>query len=127
MGDTGDPLVAPEARDGLEKEQSKRPASPLPAPPAEGCLATAASAGSGLSPQPSANSGGIVEASQDNPFGQYYAQLTHQQNMLQDSVRVSAYQQAILDNMADFKVSYEYDLRRHQLLLLENSVRIKQQ
>lgn len=39
-----------------------------------------------------------------NPFDQYYAQLTHQQNMLQDSVRVSAYQRAIIENSADFKV-----------------------
>ncbi|CAM9570824.1 unnamed protein product, partial [Laminaria digitata] len=38
-----------------------------------------------------------------NPFDQYYAQLTHQQNMLQDSVRVSAYQRAIIENAADFK------------------------
>lgn len=45
------------------------------------------------------------EAPQDNvnPFDQYYAQLTHQQNMLQDSVRVSAYQRAIIDNAVDFK------------------------
>ncbi|CAM9632210.1 unnamed protein product, partial [Scytosiphon promiscuus] len=40
----------------------------------------------------------------ENPFDQYYAQLTHQQNMLQDSVRVTAYQRAILENAADFKV-----------------------
>lgn len=40
-----------------------------------------------------------------NPFDQYYAQLTHQQNMLQDSVRVSAYQRAIIENAANFKVS----------------------
>ena len=39
-----------------------------------------------------------------NPFDQYYAQLTHQQNMLQDSVRVSAYQRAIIENAANFKV-----------------------
>lgn len=44
------------------------------------------------------------EAPPDNPFDQYYAQLTHQQNMLQDSVRVSAYQRAIMDNAADIKV-----------------------
>lgn len=44
------------------------------------------------------------EVSGDNPFDQYYAQLIHQQNMLQDSVRVSAYQRAICENAADFKV-----------------------
>lgn len=49
--------------------------------------------------------GGEGEASTPrNPFDQYYAQLTHQQNMLQDSVRVSAYQRAIIENAADFKV-----------------------
>lgn len=42
--------------------------------------------------------------SKENPFDQYYSQLTHQQNMLQDSVRVTAYQRAILENAADFKV-----------------------
>lgn len=43
-------------------------------------------------------------ASKENPFDQYYSQLTHQQNMLQDSARVTAYQRAILENAADFKV-----------------------
>jgi histone-arginine methyltransferase CARM1 len=37
-----------------------------------------------------------------NPFTQYYAQLLHQGNMLQDAVRTSAYQQAMLQNTADF-------------------------
>ena len=45
------------------------------------------------------------EASVRSPFDQYYAQLTHQQNMLQDSVRVTAYQSAIINNAVDFKVS----------------------
>lgn len=45
------------------------------------------------------------EAPANNPFDQYYAQLSHQQNMLQDSVRVTAYQRAIINNVADFKVS----------------------
>lgn len=39
-----------------------------------------------------------------SPFDQYYSQLIHQQNMLQDSVRVTAYQRAICENAADFKV-----------------------
>ena len=38
-----------------------------------------------------------------NPFCNYYGQIVHQQNMLQDSVRTTAYQQAILGNAADFK------------------------
>ncbi|CAN0167666.1 unnamed protein product, partial [Discosporangium mesarthrocarpum] len=39
----------------------------------------------------------------DNPFSQYYSQLIHQQNMLQDNVRVSTYQRAISENTADFR------------------------
>uniref|UniRef100_A0A7R9U1C9 type I protein arginine methyltransferase n=1 Tax=Pinguiococcus pyrenoidosus TaxID=172671 RepID=A0A7R9U1C9_9STRA len=39
----------------------------------------------------------------DNPFTQYYAQLTHQQNMLQDATRTGTYQQAMLRNPADFQ------------------------
>lgn len=50
------------------------------------------------------NEGNNGPLPKDNPFDQYYSQLTHQQNMLQDSVRVTAYQRAILENAADFKV-----------------------
>lgn len=35
---------------------------------------------------------------QDETYFGYYAQLTHQQNMLQDSIRTATYQQAILSN-----------------------------
>lgn len=38
-----------------------------------------------------------------NPFTHYYAQLLHQGNMLADHVRTSTYQQAFLENAADFK------------------------
>lgn len=55
-------------------------------------------------PPPSASSIASKEASRENPFAQYYAQLIHQQNMLQDTVRVTAYQRAICENAADFKV-----------------------
>jgi len=37
----------------------------------------------------------------DNPFTQYYGQLTHQQNMLQDSVRTGTYQAAMLEVKAN--------------------------
>lgn len=37
-----------------------------------------------------------------NPFTQYYAQLLHQGNMLQDHVRTEAYQRAFLNNSIDF-------------------------
>jgi len=33
-----------------------------------------------------------------HPFLQYYGLLSHQQNMLQDSIRTGTYQQAILSN-----------------------------
>lgn len=39
----------------------------------------------------------------ENPFTQYYAQLLHQGNMLQDYVRTGTYQQAVFKNIADFK------------------------
>ncbi|CAM9246138.1 unnamed protein product [Choristocarpus tenellus] len=39
----------------------------------------------------------------DNPFSQYYAQLIHQQNMMQDSIRVSTYQRAICENATDLR------------------------
>lgn len=63
-----------------------------------------------------------------SPFDQYYSQLIHQQNMLQDSVRVTAYQRAICENAADFKVRmartghlfiYLVDLVRVCLVILE--------
>lgn len=38
----------------------------------------------------------------DNPFTCFYAQLFHQGNMLQDHVRTGTYQQAMLQNPADF-------------------------
>mmetsp|Transcript_19089 Transcript_19089/g.24647 ORF Transcript_19089/g.24647 Transcript_19089/m.24647 type:complete len:395 (-) Transcript_19089:255-1439(-) len=39
----------------------------------------------------------------ENPFSQYYSQLLHQQNMLQDHVRTSTYQNAILNNRSNFE------------------------
>jgi hypothetical protein len=39
-----------------------------------------------------------------NPFNQYYAQIIHQQNMLQDSVRTGIYQRAVLENADDFRL-----------------------
>jgi histone-arginine methyltransferase CARM1 len=44
----------------------------------------------------------MQDKQQLNPFTQYYAQLLHQANMLQDSVRTGTYQQAMLQNSADF-------------------------
>jgi type I protein arginine methyltransferase len=38
----------------------------------------------------------------DSSYAQYYASLVHQQNMLQDDVRTSAYHAAILSNAIDF-------------------------
>lgn len=39
----------------------------------------------------------------DNPFSQYYGMLLHQQNMLQDHVRTSTYERAMLENAGDFR------------------------
>lgn len=60
--------------------------------------------GSSSSSVPPTGNGEGAPLPKENPFDQYYSQLTHQQNMLQDSVRVTAYQKAILENAADFKV-----------------------
>lgn len=40
---------------------------------------------------------------ENNPFSQYYGMLLHQQNMLQDHVRTSTYERAMLENSADFR------------------------
>lgn len=42
-------------------------------------------------------------ADNDVSYFAYYGQLTHQQNMLQDAVRTTAYHQAITKNAIDFK------------------------
>jgi histone-arginine methyltransferase CARM1 len=43
------------------------------------------------------------EKGESHPFLQYYACLSHQQNMLQDLVRTSTYRHAMLSNGLDFK------------------------
>lgn len=43
------------------------------------------------------------EEEEQNPFSQYYGMLLHQQNMLQDRVRTSAYERAVLENAGDFR------------------------
>lgn len=78
--------TAPKTDEGVDCTQ--QPPTAPPAPPIE------VEGGGEGKPSPS----------KENPFDQYYSQLTHQQNMLQDSVRVTAYQRAILENVADFKV-----------------------
>ncbi|CAM9588973.1 unnamed protein product [Phaeothamnion confervicola] len=45
---------------------------------------------------------GASDTAAPNPFSQYYAQLTHQQNMLQDGQRTGLYRSAILENARDF-------------------------
>lgn len=79
---------------GVDSSSDGQPSAAPPAPPAQGDSDSGKDASS--------------LSSDKNPFDQYYAQLTHQQNMLQDSVRVTAYQRAISENRADFKV------RRHR-------------
>ena len=41
--------------------------------------------------------------SHNDCFAQYYGMLSHQQNMMQDLVRTSTYEKAILTNAADFE------------------------
>jgi type I protein arginine methyltransferase len=43
------------------------------------------------------------ETDEKNPFTQYYSQLLHQGNMLQDYVRTGTYRQAFLSNAPDFQ------------------------
>jgi hypothetical protein len=42
------------------------------------------------------------QSERDPTYFQYYAQLVHQQNMLQDSVRTSIYYGSIIGNPQDF-------------------------
>lgn len=44
-----------------------------------------------------------MELEEENPFIRFYAQLSHQGNMLGDYVRTGTYQQAIFRNPSDFK------------------------
>ena len=46
-----------------------------------------------------------TEDSSASQYFQFYAYLSQQQNMMQDYIRTSTYQRAILSNMDDFKVS----------------------
>jgi len=45
----------------------------------------------------------LTDAERDPSYFNYYAQLTHQQNMLEDVIRTSTYNSAILANSAYFK------------------------
>jgi type I protein arginine methyltransferase len=54
------------------------------------------------SPAPAANGRPAEDESRDQTYFGYYAQLTNQQNMLQDSVRTGTYQWAITQNKTDF-------------------------
>lgn len=83
--------VVPKRNDALAGGDQLPPPPPMLPPTGAGSKTTSA-------PRPQ-------EAPRENPFDQYYAQLIHQQNMLQDTVRVSAYQRAICENAADFQVS----------------------
>lgn len=47
--------------------------------------------------------GSAADEEEDNPFSQYYGMLLHQQNMLQDHVRTSTYERAVMSNAADFQ------------------------
>eukprot|EP00903_Cladosiphon_okamuranus_P006197 g6094.t1 len=89
-----------------EDTTNKAAAAMVPAPTADGGV-DGTKQSSVVPPTPPTQGGEGGEDGtalpKDNPFDQYYSQLTHQQNMLQDSARVTAYQRAILENAADFK------------------------
>lgn len=84
---SGAACTAPKTDEGIDCIH--QPSSAPPAPPIQ---------------EEGGGEGKASPSALENPFDQYYSQLTHQQNMLQDSVRVTAYQRAILENAADFKV-----------------------
>lgn len=46
-----------------------------------------------------------TEESSASQYFQFYGYLSQQQNMMQDYVRTSTYQKAILSNINDFKVN----------------------
>lgn len=48
-----------------------------------------------------------TEESSASQYFQFYGYLSQQQNMMQDYVRTSTYQKAILSNVSDFQVSFE--------------------
>lgn len=47
--------------------------------------------------------GEVAVAEKEHPFYRYYGQLSHQQNMLQDSVRTGTYYNAVCYNVKDFE------------------------
>lgn len=57
-----------------------------------------------------------TDESSASQYFQFYGYLSQQQNMMQDYVRTSTYQKAILGNLSDFKVSL--DSRLSTLLFL---------
>lgn len=48
-----------------------------------------------------------TDESSASQYFQFYGYLSQQQNMMQDYVRTSTYQKAILGNLSDFKVSLD--------------------
>lgn len=57
-----------------------------------------------LEREPAAAAAEAATEDDENPFSQYYGMLLHQQNMLQDRVRTSTYERAVLENAAgDFR------------------------
>ncbi|KAJ0403977.1 hypothetical protein ATCC90586_005844 [Pythium insidiosum] len=65
-------------------------------------LSTDSAGGSSFAKAP-AQAAATDEDDEDNPFSQYYGMLLHQQNMLQDHVRTSTYERAMLENRSDFE------------------------
>ncbi|KCV71878.1 hypothetical protein H696_01288 [Fonticula alba] len=81
---------------GDQKHRRGRPQRPRGTSSAAGAAVVTAR------PKP-AEDASAESASCDVNYFNYYAQLTNQQNMLQDAVRTTHYQHAILENGTDFK------------------------
>lgn len=52
-----------------------------------------------------------TEESSASQYFQFYGYLSQQQNMMQDYVRTSTYQKAILSNISDFQVNFDANVQ----------------
>lgn len=59
-----------------------------------------------------------TDESSASQYFQFYGYLSQQQNMLQDFIRTSTYQKAILGNYKDFQVHSRKSIKSHKIKLL---------
>ncbi|GAB9472808.1 hypothetical protein Gpo141_00009975 [Globisporangium polare] len=86
---------------GIKQEELLHPHASGTAPP--GLHTPARGSTAAKDAKQRADTGGEEDEEDDNPFSQYYGMLLHQQNMLQDHVRTSTYERAMLENAGDFR------------------------